>query len=298
MSTIPPARIYPVTYFLHAHLANPKTLHKVLGTPHLLKLRKASLPGYFAADNSTVVSSGYGFGEWEAEARLKGVVHYVSNESEEKKLLGLVSAEGEVRVREVEMEVCMGGIWGRKEWVRGCVFEKVEREEVREVREEMVVEGQGKQRAEEVEEEDEMKEEGGEGMTEPGDYKEYLGEDEMEFEEYLIPEPEAYDPIPAEDQTTPENDLVSSQHPIPARLSSLSHLEEHETTLPPATLQHDTIEQATTPCAGLESTPPPPQHEAAAEAPSSPPGPHIARTTVPADSTVKSLVAMYNTLGM
>lgn len=295
MSTNPPTRIYPVTYFLHAHLANPKTLHKVLGTPHLLKLRKATLPGYLAADNSTVVSSGYGFGEWEAEARLKGVVHYVSNESEEKKLLDLVSAEGEVRVREVEMEVCMGGIWGRKEWVRGCVFEKVERgEEVQEVREEVVLEGKGKQRAEEVGE-DEMKEEEGEGITEPGDYEDYPGEDEMEMEEDLIPEPEAYNPLPAEDETTPENAIVSSQHPVPARISSLSHLEEDQTTPPPATLQHDTIEQDTTPCAGLESTPSPPQHEAAAEAPSSPPGPHIARTTVPANSTVKSLVAMYET---
>ncbi|KAF1920985.1 hypothetical protein BDU57DRAFT_562435 [Ampelomyces quisqualis] len=212
MTTNLQPRSYPAAYFLHAHLANPKTLQKVLGTPHLLKLHKACLSGYFAAENCTVASAGYGFGEWQDEAKVKGVVHHVRDESEEQKLRDFVSLAGVVGVREVEFEAVMGGIWGRKEWVRGWVFE---REEKAKGEEENMCKGKGKQGAEEMEEEEETEAEE-EGMPEPDNYQHPLSQDEMEIEGEPALKPNTYDPAPAQSR----HDIPASHRILPPPFSS------------------------------------------------------------------------------
>lgn len=321
MSTTPQTRSYPAAYFLHAPLSHQKTLQKARGASHLLKLRTAFLTGYVAASNSTVARTDFGFSEWDEEPKIKGIIHYVSDESEEKALLDFIceKEDGVVKVNEVDIEVS-GGMWKAKEVVRGWVFEKVEGGEM--AAELEVYEGRGKQPAEEDPEEDEtvgeeegdilgagayeghpgedeMKVEKGIGIQEPGDYEEYLSEDEMETATDPIMEPEAYNLFPPKEETTHASALVSSPTLLPRLTSSPARLEQDQTaasTPPPATPQRDTEAQNTTPCAGLESSTPQAPPKDTAKASCDTPGPHIGSTNDRAKGIVKSLVALYELL--
>jgi hypothetical protein len=115
-----PTREYPMAYFLHSPHATFKTLQTVFKTPNLLKQRKAWLPGYLPAANSKVTPSPYGFGEWQEEDEVRGIVHYVWDEEQERKLMDHV--RGECEVQEVNFEICVGGVFGRREWICGCAF--------------------------------------------------------------------------------------------------------------------------------------------------------------------------------
>lgn len=318
MSTTPQTRSYPTAYFLHAPLSHPKTLQKVLGIPHLLKLRKASLTGYAGASNSTVVRKGYGFGERGEEPKIKGVVHYVSNEVEEKALLNFVcEKEGGVKVKEVEMEVG-GGMWKGKEVVRGWVFEKVEGSEMAaelevEVREELpaVMEEEDEMAVEEeadIQEpgayeehlgEDEMTVEDFEGISEPGEYDARFNNDEMEIEIDTTMELGDYDAPSTEDQTTPPSPIVSSPPPFPLETPSPGRPEGYQTTPstpPPAPPQRADEEQNTNPRAGLAASTPRDEAKIAPKPPCDTPGPHIGSTIEQGSGTVKSLVALYEQL--
>jgi hypothetical protein len=120
MSSAAPTTPYPIAYFLHSAHAAPKTLQSVLSTPNLLKQRKAWLPGYLAAPNSTVGVSPTGMGEWQDEDEVRGVVYYVQDAKQERRLTEHVG--GGCEAKEVDFEVCCGGVFGVKEWVGGKAF--------------------------------------------------------------------------------------------------------------------------------------------------------------------------------
>lgn len=126
MTTTNPPRTFPAAYFLHSDLSSPKALQSILAAPHLLKLRKAFLPGHSANTNGSVFASGFGFGEWHDQDEIQGVVLYVSCQEEEDRLRQHI---GEVEVKDVDVQVCMGGLWGTKDWTVGRAFvgEEVEK---------------------------------------------------------------------------------------------------------------------------------------------------------------------------
>jgi hypothetical protein len=110
-----------VPYFLHSHLAQPKTLQKAISTSHSVKLRKAWLPGFLAGEDVTVVSTGRLFGEWQEEGGLRGVAFYPRDAAEEAKLIAHV---GDYKVKKVALQIRQGGFWSKKVWVAGNVFMK------------------------------------------------------------------------------------------------------------------------------------------------------------------------------
>jgi hypothetical protein len=120
MSSTASTSQYPIAYFLHSAHAAPKTLHEVLSTPKLLKQRKAWLPGFLAAPNSTVGISPTGIGEWQNEDEIRGVVYYIQNAEQERRLTEHVG--GGCKAKEVDFEVCCGGVFGVREWVGGKAF--------------------------------------------------------------------------------------------------------------------------------------------------------------------------------
>lgn len=119
MSTSTSSRTFPSAYFLHSDLASPKALQSLLAAPNLVKLRRAWLPGYSAGANGSVFTSGFGFGELQVQEEIQGVVLYVSCQEDEDRLRQHI---GEVEIKDVDMEVCMGGIWGKREWTVGRAF--------------------------------------------------------------------------------------------------------------------------------------------------------------------------------
>jgi hypothetical protein len=120
MSTPTSTPTYPLAYFLHSSHATPKLLQSALATPTLLKLRKAWLPGYLPAPNSTVSTSSTRMGDWEDEDEIRGFVYYVIDTEQERKLKEHVG--GRCEVKEMYFEVCVGGVFGVREWVRGRAF--------------------------------------------------------------------------------------------------------------------------------------------------------------------------------
>lgn len=133
---------YPIAYFLHSPHAAPKTLQSVLSTPILLKQRRAWLPGYLPAPNSTVGVSSTGIGEWQDEDEVRGVVYYIQDAEQERRLAEHVGDGCEVQ--EVDFQVCCGGMFGMREWVGGRAFVVCENREepsgLEEIREEEVAE--------------------------------------------------------------------------------------------------------------------------------------------------------------
>jgi hypothetical protein len=125
-------REYPVAYFLHSSHAAARTVQAILQMPHLLKPSKAWLPGYLPAANS-MVTSACGIGEWQEEDEVRGFVYYILNEKQERKLKEHVGSGCEVK--KVDFEVCAGGIFGRRDWVRGRAFVTIEEEEGGEIQE-------------------------------------------------------------------------------------------------------------------------------------------------------------------
>jgi hypothetical protein len=147
-------------YFLHSHLARPKTLQKALSAPHLLKLRKAWLPGHTAGENSTVVSPEHRSGEWQVEGDLQGVVYYVDDAADETRLRKYISGFGPCEVKDVQIEVCRGGFLGRREWTDGKAF--VEEDDKKN---ENSAERDNKAHPKKMEEEEEVSEEELAGMS-------------------------------------------------------------------------------------------------------------------------------------
>jgi hypothetical protein len=88
-STAAPTPTYRIAYFLHSPHAAPKTLQSVLAT--------AWLPGYLPAPNSTVSASSSRTGDWQDEDEIQGVVHYVSDAEQERRLKEHVGVDCEVK---------------------------------------------------------------------------------------------------------------------------------------------------------------------------------------------------------
>jgi hypothetical protein len=59
-------------------------------------------------------------GDWQDEDEIRGVVYYVLDAEQERKLKEHVGADCEVK--EVDFEVCVGGVFGVREWVSGRAF--------------------------------------------------------------------------------------------------------------------------------------------------------------------------------
>jgi hypothetical protein len=136
-STAAPTPTYPVAYFLHSPHAAPKTLQSALATPSLFKLRKAWLPGYLPAPNSTVSASSSRMGDWQDEDEIQGVVHYVPDAEQERRVKEHVGVDCEVK--EVDFGMCVGGVFGVREWVSGRAFVVWEEEEIGREEDEMRV---------------------------------------------------------------------------------------------------------------------------------------------------------------
>jgi hypothetical protein len=59
-------------------------------------------------------------GDWQDEDEIQGVVHYVPDAEQERRLKEHVGVDCEVK--EVDFGMCVGGVFGVREWVSGRAF--------------------------------------------------------------------------------------------------------------------------------------------------------------------------------
>ncbi|KAH7088214.1 hypothetical protein FB567DRAFT_579137 [Paraphoma chrysanthemicola] len=93
---------YPFPIFIPSPHPSPTTIQTLLSLPRPPKLRKVCLVGYIASPiqgDVAVQWAGWGFGEWDVEEEVAGVVVDVWDEGEEFVVRGMVGGKSEVQGR-------------------------------------------------------------------------------------------------------------------------------------------------------------------------------------------------------